>query len=44
MNENPKRRDHFRELIKPWDSFFQETPIKGFLQSIDGLFHKSIPA
>ena len=43
MNENPKRRDHFRELMKPWDSFFHETPVKGFLQSIDGLFHKPFP-
>ena len=43
MNEDPKRRDHFRELMKPWESFFHETPVKGFLQSIDGLFHKSFP-
>ena len=43
MNEDPKRRDHFRELMKPWESFFHETPVKGFLQSIDGLFHKPFP-
>ena len=42
MSEDPKRRDHFRELMKPWESFFHETPVKGFLQSIDELFQKSI--
>ena len=43
MNEDPKRRDHFRELMKPWESFFHETSVKDFLQSIDGLFHKPFP-
>ena len=43
MNEDSKKKDQFKELMKPWEYFFHETPVKGFLQSIDELFNKSFP-
>lgn len=43
--KDPKenRKDPFGELMKPIDRFFQEKPVKGFLQSIDELFNKPSP-
>ena len=43
MNNDRRRKDPFNELMKPLDAFFNETPIKGFLQSIDDLFETSFP-
>ncbi|WP_338470716.1 Hsp20/alpha crystallin family protein [Niallia sp. XMNu-256] len=43
MNHDPKRKDPFSELMKPLDAFFNEKPVKGFLQSIDQLFNKPFP-
>lgn len=42
-NQRKKRKDPFSELMKPLDQFFQEKPVKGFLQSIDELFQNSFP-
>ena len=36
-----KSKDLFNELMKPWNTFLNDTPLKGFLQSIDELFNKS---
>jgi HSP20 family molecular chaperone IbpA len=45
VSENPikKRKDPFENFLKPIDSFFQEKPVKGFLQYIDELFQRSFP-
>lgn len=43
MTDGPKRKDPFNELMKPFDVFFNEKPVKGFLQSIDELFERSFP-
>lgn len=45
MSDNPlkKQKDPFDNFMKPIDSFFQEKPVKGFLQSIDDLFQRSFP-
>ena len=43
MNEDSKKKDQFNELMKPWNTFLNDTPLKGFLQSIDELFNKSFP-
>ena len=43
MNEDSKKKDQFNELMKPWNTFLNDTPLKGFIQSIDELFNKSFP-
>ncbi|WP_428909690.1 Hsp20/alpha crystallin family protein [Niallia sp. Krafla_26] len=43
MDKDPLQKDPFNELMKPFDAFFGEKPLKGFLQSIDELFNKSLP-
>ncbi|WP_071393367.1 Hsp20 family protein [Bacillus tuaregi] len=35
-----EENDHFGELMRPFNQFFNEKPVKGFLQQIDELFHK----
>ncbi|WP_409298137.1 Hsp20/alpha crystallin family protein [Peribacillus sp. SCS-26] len=36
------RKEPFSEIRSAFDSFFQEKPVKGFLQSIDELFSHSL--
>ena len=43
MSKDPKGKDLFNELMSPFDAFFKEQPVKGFLQSIDKLFDHSFP-
>ena len=34
MDEDSNKKDQFNELMKPWNTFLNDTPLKGFLQSI----------
>jgi HSP20 family protein len=44
-NNHPKKpkSEHFGELMKTMNDFFNEKPIKGFLQSIDEFFKTPFP-
>ncbi|MCL6570772.1 MAG: Hsp20/alpha crystallin family protein [Bacillus sp. (in: Bacteria)] len=45
-NNNPKKpkSEPFGELIKSMNDFFNEKPVKGFLQSIDDFFKSPFPS
>jgi HSP20 family protein len=45
-NNNPKKpkSEPFGELIRSMNDFFNEKPVKGFLQSIDDFFKSPFPA